>query len=202
MLEEFYGGITMNIKKIRFKLVFVTCMMAMVFTMFSVNAFAQESDTSKMGESDAITEFDIKEENSIEPRVPWVSVGTYGPGAYQIEYVNFKDKTNGAIRTYNANLMRIKPAWNATDSTSSEVELLMKVIRKSNGDVAYEHRFKLSDDTDGQKDAGGWWYAESPYFPINNTSDYFFYYEVFTADGYQATGNTRCGQVHVWIDLV
>lgn len=192
----------MSIRRITLKVASVVCMLAMVFSIFSMNAFAQEFDSKELEQTGVTTEGLPKEENGIELRVPWVSVGTYGPGAYQIEYVNFKDKTNGAIRTYNANLMRIKPAWNATDSSTSEVELLMKVIRKSNGDVAYEHRFKLSDDTDGQKDAGGWWYAESPYFAINNTSDYFFYYEVFTADGYQGTGNTRCGQVHVWIDLV
>jgi len=37
-----------------------------------------------------------------------------------MEYVNFKDKTNGAIRTYNTQYMRIKPAWKATASVSSD----------------------------------------------------------------------------------
>lgn len=187
-----------NIRKINV----IVSLLVLVFMLNFGHASAQEYISEGGKYTKTSTEVLLEEKNNNIYRVPWVSEGTYGPGAYQIEYVNFKDKINGAIRTYNANYMRIKPAWNATDSSTSEVELLMKVIRKSNGDVAYEHRFKLSDDIDHKKDAGGWWYAESPYFKINNTSDYFFYYEVFTADGYQGTGNTRCGQVHVWIDLV
>lgn len=190
----------LNKTKITRKFIATACALAMVFTMFSVNTFAQELDVKEVETVDATNE-NLVEKNGISPRVSWTSVGTYGPGDYQMEYVNFKDKTNGSIRTYNANYMQIKPAWKATDSSTSEVELLIKVIRKSNGDVAYENRFKLSDDTDGHKDGEGWWYAESPFFKINNTSDYFFYYEVFTADGYQGTGNTRCGQAHVWVTL-
>lgn len=189
-----------KVKGISYKLVAIVSLFALVLTMFPMSAFAKEIDEEAINATE-MTGVVPNEESGISPAASWVSVGTYGPGSYQIEYVNFKDKTNGEIRTYNGNSMQIKPAWKATDSTTSEVELLVKVIRKSNGDVFFEHRFKLYEDTDGHKDGDGWWYAESSWFDINNTSDYFFYYEVFTADGYQGTGNTRCGEVHLWIEV-
>lgn len=190
----------MKMKKITHKVVALISTFAMALTMFSTTAFAKELD-AKENTSKDVTKTFSNEDYGILPAVSWVSVGTYGAGDYQMEYVNFKDKTNGAIRTYNTRYMQIKPVWKATDSSTSEVELLVKVIRKSNGDVAYSHRFKLSEDTDGHKDGQGWWYAESVPFEINRTSDYFFYYEVFTADGYQGTGNTRSGEVHMWVEL-
>ena len=183
-----------KMRKITRKVIALASAFAMTLPMFSTTAFAKELPVAEVTTAS-------NDNNGILPRVSWVSVGTYGAGEYQMEYVNFKDKTNGAIRTYNTQYMRIKPAWKATDSSTSEVELLVKVIRKSNGDVAYSHRFKLSEDTDGHKDGEGWWYAKSAPFKINKTSDYFFYYEVFTADGYKGTGNTRSGEAHLWVEL-
>lgn len=183
-----------KMRKITRKVIALASAFAMTLPMFSTTAFAKELPVAEVTTA-------LSDNNGILPRVSWVSVGTYGAGEYQMEYVNFKDKTNGAIRTYNTQYMRIKPAWKATDSSTSEVELLVKVIRKSNGDVAYSHRFKLSEDTDGHKDGEGWWYAKSAPFKINKTSDYFFYYEVFTADGYKGTGNTRSGEAHLWVEL-
>ena len=180
-----------KMRKITRKVIALASAFAMTLPMFSTTAFAKELPVAEVTTASS-------DNNGILPRVSWVSVGTYGAGEYQMEYVNFKDKTNGAIRTYNTQYMRIKPAWKATDSSTSEVELLVKVIRKSNGDVAYSHRFKLSEDTDGHKDGEGWWYAKSAPFKINKTSDYFFYYEVFTADG---SGNTRSGEAHLWVEL-
>ena len=183
-----------KMRKITRKVIALASAFAMTLPMFSTTAFAKELPVAEVTTASS-------DKNGILPRVSCVSVGTYGAGEYQMEYVNFKDKTNGAIRTYNTQYMRIKPAWKATDSSTSEVELLVKVIRKSNGDVAYSHRFKLSEDTDGHKDGEGWWYAKSAPFKINKTSDYFFYYEVFTADGYKGTGNTRSGEAHLWVEL-
>ena len=183
-----------KMRKITRKVIALASAFAMTLPMFSTTAFAKELPVAEVTTASS-------DNNGILPRVSWVSVGTYGAGEYQMEYVNFKDKTNGAIRTYNTQYMRIKPAWKATDSSTSEVELLVKVIRKSNGDVAYSHRFKLSEDTDGHKDGEGWWYAKSAPFKINKTSDYFFYYEVFTADGYKGTGNTRSGEAHLCVEL-
>ena len=96
--------------------------------------------------------------------------------------------------------MRIKPAWKATDSTTSEVELEVKVIDDQLGVCVYSHRFKLYEDVDG-KDNAGWWYAESPYFRITYGHSYHFEYETFTATGYQPTGNNRSAAVHMWLNL-
>ena len=137
-----------KMRKITRKVIALASAFAMTLPMFSTTAFAKELPVAEVTTASS-------DNNGILPRVSWVSVGTYGAGEYQMEYVNFKDKTNGAIRTYNTQYMRIKPAWKATDSSTSEVELLVKVIRKSNGDVAYSHRFKLSEDTDGHKDGEG-----------------------------------------------
>ena len=106
----------------------------------------------------------------------------------------------GGSRTYNFNYMRIKPAWKATDSTTSEVELEVKVIDDQLGVCVYSHRFKLYEDVDG-KDSAGWWYAESPYFRITYGHSYHFEYEAFTATGYQPTGNNRSAAVHMWLNL-
>lgn len=187
-------------KKITRRIISVASTLVMALTMFSTNVFAKESIVATES-NPAVIEIVSSEDNGISPAAGWVSVGSFGAGDYQIEYVNFRDKTEGDIRTYNTRYMQIKPAWKATDSSASEVELLVKVIRKSNGNVAYSHRFKLTEDTDGHKDGQGWWYAESVPFEINRTSDYFFYYEVFTADGYQSTGNKRAGEVHMWVEL-
>lgn len=189
-----------KMKKITQRIIAIASTFVMALTMFSVNVFAKEPIVD-VAQSATVTEESSNEDYGISPAASWVSVGTFGAGDYQMEYVNFRDKTEGSIRTYNTRYMQIKPAWKATDSSTSEVELLVKVIRKSNGEVAYNHRFKLSEDTDGHKDGQGWWYAESVPFEINRTSDYFFYYEVFTADGYQATGNKRAGEVHMWVEL-
>ena len=107
-----------KMRKITRKVIALASAFAMTLPMFSTTAFAKELPVAEVTTASS-------DNNGILPRVSWVSVGTYGAGEYQMEYVNFKDKTNGAIRTYNTQYMRIKPAWKATDSSTSEVELLV-----------------------------------------------------------------------------
>lgn len=161
--------------------------------MFGTTAFAAENEN--------ILQFKGDEKVLVDSGVITLSsVGSYWPGDHDLGGFTFNDKNVGSSRTYYADQMQIKPAWKAADSSTSEVDLYVEVVRTWNGDVAYSNRFTLNDDTDG-KDSAGWWYVESPWFDINNGSDYYIYYEAFTTPGYAQTGNARSANVHTWIEL-
>lgn len=183
----------MKLRKLSQRLTAVAVATVLTLSMFATTAFAAEttSDSKLSEEANTTSASDVS----------LLSVGTYGPGDWDLGGGTFYNSNLGNARTYNAHYMQIKPAWKASDSSTSEVELLVKVIRQWNGDVAYEHRFKLYEDTDGRKDGDGWWYAESAWFPINYGSDYQIYYEAFTADGYQGIGTNRSAHFHTWIEL-
>lgn len=127
----------------------------------------------------------------------------YGPGEYYLGQFNFTDSNTGAARTYNAKFMRIKVAWKKGESditTKSDIDLYVDVYRVWNGKSAYTHQFTPSEDRDG-KDSDGYYYVESPWFEVNNGSDYRIYYEAFTTPGQTGTGSNRKGNVHTWIEL-
>lgn len=79
-----------KMRKITRKVIALASAFAMTLPMFSTTAFAKELPVAEVTTASS-------DNNGILPRVSWVSVGTYGAGEYQMEYVNFKDKTNGAI---------------------------------------------------------------------------------------------------------
>ena len=173
------------------KLVAFFSILAIVVSMFGTAAFADTANQQENGEEKVLIASGI---------IPLTSVASYWPGDHDLGGFTFNDYNYGSTRTFYANYMQIKPAWKAADSTTSEVDLYIKVVREWNGYVAYQHRFTLSDDVDG-KDGDGWWYAESPWFAINNGSDYYIYYEAFTTPGYTPTGYNRSAHVHTWIEL-
>lgn len=179
--------------KITHKALAIIGALVMVISMFPSFAFASEPENSVRIQEDEKVMID----NGF---VQLSSVGSYWAGYHDLGGFTFTDKNKGASRTFYTNYMQIKPAWKAADSSTSEVDLYVKVVRAWNGDVAYEHRFTLRDDVDG-KDSAGWWYAESPWFKINSGSDYYIYYEAFTTPGYTPTGSTRRANVHTWIEL-
>lgn len=139
------------------------------------------------------------ETNPQEEATTLLAVETYTPGNYYLGDFGFTDYNWGRERQYNANQMRVKPAWRATDSRTSEVDLLVKVKRVG-GSVVFSKRFTPNDDVDG-KDGVGLWYAESSWFNITKGATYQIYYEAFTASGYKPTGNKRKAYVHTWIEL-
>lgn len=172
----------MKTKKVIRKITVIISILAMVITMIPSVAFA------------AIPELDTKANTN-------VSFSNYVPVySWDLGGFTFTNTNIGAARTYNFNYMRIKPAWKASDSETSEVDLLIKVIRASDGTVVYQKRFTLSDDVNG-KDKDGWWYAESEYFRIDYGQKYYFFYEAFTTPGYTPTGYNRGAQVHMWLNL-
>lgn len=189
-------------KKITQKLTAIIGVIAMAVSMVGTTAFAAEPETTATTtESETTSQVEMDEKVMVDSGViSLASVGSYWPGDHDLGGFTFQDKNQGSSRTYYANQMQIKPAWKPADNPSSEIDLYIKVVRAWNGDVAYEHRFTLNDDVDG-KDGSGWWYAESPWFNINNGSDYYIYYEAFTTPGYSGTGTTRKADVHTWIEL-
>lgn len=172
----------MRIRKFIRRFTVVVATLAMVITMIPSVAFAATP------ELDTTTNADV-------------SVSSYVPVySWDLGGFTFTNTNIGASRKYNFNYMRIKPAWKASDSNTSEVDLLVKVIKASDGHVAYSKRFTLSDDVDG-KDGDGWWYAESDYFRIDYGENYYFFYEAFTTPGYTPTGYNRGAHVHMWLNL-
>lgn len=175
---------------------------ALSVSVFGTTSFAAELEKEYISDKSAAN-MQVKNEEKILVESGMISlsaIASYGPGDHDLGGFTFKDKNQGASRTYNAKQMQIKPAWKATDSSTSEVDLYVKVVRAWNGDVAYARRFTLNDDVDG-KDRDGWWYTESSWFNINSGSDYYIYYEAFTTPGYSGTGTTRSAHVHTWIEL-
>lgn len=175
--------------KISRKITAFATAVVMAVAMLSTTAFAAEP-----------TEMSTASEDKILVDSGVMRIASYGPGDHDLGGFTFNDTNKGSSRTFNARQMQIKPAWKAADSSTSEVDLYIKVVRAWNGDVAYSHRFTLNDDVDG-KDGSGWWYAESPWFNINSGSDYYIFYEAFTTPGYTPTGNNRSAHVHTWIEL-
>lgn len=98
--------------------------------------------------------------------------------------------------------LKLKPAWMAIDSKTSEVNIRIWVIDENEGYMVLNHNFTPSQDVDGKDDAG-YWYAESDWAPYAVTPghSYRFYYDVTTADGYKPTGKTRQALCHVWFNL-
>lgn len=128
----------------------------------------------------------------------------YGPGEWYLGQFTFQDSNAGARRTYNAEYMQIKIAWKPGEwgiTFPSDIDLYVGVQRIWNGETPFQRRLTPADDTDGKKDANGYYYYVSPVFKINKGSDYRINYEAFTAAGQQGTGNNRYGDVHTWIVL-
>lgn len=73
-----------KMRKITRKVIALASAFAMTLPMFSTTAFAKELPVAEVTTASS-------DNNGILPRVSWVSVGTYGAGEYQMEYVNFKD---------------------------------------------------------------------------------------------------------------
>lgn len=133
-------------------------------------------------------------------KVSWPVDGVFGAGVDTwLESRHINSVGNGGIFTYNAEYIKLKPAWRPSDSTTSQEELEIRVYRKWQNQLVYARRFLLTDDTDGHADASGWWYCETPWIKINKGSDYYVQYELYTARGYNGTGSNRQGDVSVWV---
>lgn len=184
-------------KKFNRKFMAVIVAIAMAMTILPTNVFAADLSSN---EDILISELNADVETGAYANGTFTTLSTFGTGDHYVGATTVNDKHWGGYHVFNAKRIKVKPAWKATDSTTSEIDMYIALYDVTLGQTIYKHRFTPSEDIDG-KDSKGYWYYEDLWYAITPGHTYQFYYEAFTTPGYSGTGSNRIGTCSLWINL-